>query len=82
MDKMLKGYRPKLISLYPDNRCRPQEIANIYRNGVRKCFKLTFSNGAVVECTSNHKFIIDGEWKTVGYNDSCNNSCYICISLD
>ena len=45
---------------------RPQMAKTIHKNGKKKCWKYTFDDGSEVECTKDHKFIIEGEWRAIG----------------
>lgn len=65
--RMNKGIGPRLISLYPDDRCRPQYACNIIYNGEKEVIAYTFSNGIIIKCTPDHKFIINGIWKPIGF---------------
>ena len=51
---------PKVLSLMPNGRVFPQVVKNIHKNGVKPCYRFTFENGAFVECTMDHQFIING----------------------
>lgn len=64
--RMNKGIGPKLISLYPDGRCRPQYSCDIVYSGRKEVYKYTFSNNSSVKCTVNHKFIINKQWREIG----------------
>ncbi len=63
--RMNKGIGPKLISLHPDERCRPQNAVDIIYVGVKKVFRYTFSDGTEIKCTPDHKFIINDEWAPI-----------------
>jgi hypothetical protein len=54
---------PIVLSLGEDGTAKPTMAIDIHKNGKKKCVKLTLSNGKTIECTSDHKFIIDGSWK-------------------
>lgn len=56
---------PVLLSF--DGECaKPVEAINIHRNGPKPCVLLEFDNGQSIECTRDHKFIINGEWSVCG----------------
>jgi len=56
---------PVLLSF--DGECaKPVEAINIHRNGPKPCVLLEFDNGQSIECTRDHKFIINGEWSACG----------------
>ena len=61
-----KTRMPVLQSLYPDGRVRPQKVKRIFKNGKKDCYKFTFADGSFVECTKDHKFIINGKWIAIG----------------
>jgi predicted phage terminase large subunit-like protein len=45
-------------------RAEPKRIAGWHRNPGSKILRLTFSNGLVVRCTPDHRFLVlGGEWK-------------------
>lgn len=54
---------PRLLSLFPDGRGRPQRAKMIHYNGIKKCVTLSFDDGTNVTCSIDHKFIIDGIWQ-------------------
>ncbi len=57
---------PRLLSLFPDGRGRPQRAKMIHFNGVKSCVELSFDDGTTIRCTRDHKFIIDSEWRECG----------------
>jgi DNA polymerase III alpha subunit len=64
-----KPRMPVLVSMEDDQRCRPQKALNIWPSGKKRCIKMTFSDGSEVECSRDHKFLIDGAWKPCGDAD-------------
>lgn len=57
---------PKLVSLFPDGRGRPQKSVTIHKNGRKHCFTYKFLDGSEVTCTKDHRFLINGEWQQAG----------------
>lgn len=57
---------PRLLSLFPDGRGRPQVAKAIYKNGKKPCVRLVFDDGTSTRCTADHKFIVNGEWLPCG----------------
>jgi len=55
---------PWLVS-FDGSSGKPQMAKTIHRNGIKSCWKYTFDDGSEVECTREHKFIIEGEWKAI-----------------
>lgn len=41
---------------------RPAKARAITFNGLKPCIRLSLSDGRVIECTREHKFIINGKW--------------------
>jgi DNA polymerase III alpha subunit len=66
-DVVRRKSKPLLVSMEPDERCRPQKAAKIWFAGYKSCVRLVFSNGTHVDCTGNHKFFINGAWKRCRY---------------
>lgn len=56
--------KPTLLS-YDGKRGIPQKSVKIMKSGIKKCFRFTFDDGSIVECTKEHKFLIDGKWKAI-----------------
>ena len=57
---------PKLLAVGEDGIARPTQAVDIIKTGEKPCVRLTFEDGRVVECTKEHKFIINGEWQACG----------------
>ena len=58
-----KGKMPVLWSMNDEGKMVKQMAKNIVKNGAKEIWKYTFDDGSFVECTKNHKFIINGNWK-------------------
>lgn len=54
---------PVLLCVGPDGVARPRMAQDIHKNGPKTCVRLEFDDGSFVECTEDHRFIIDGAWK-------------------
>ncbi len=67
--KMADGSIQSIENLQPGDLVKtlfgPKEVIKNHSYKNREVFKLTFENGSTVECTGEHKFMIDGEWKSV-----------------
>jgi len=61
-----KPRMPVLVSMEGDERLRPQKAIDIWPSGEKQCIRLTFADGSEVECTREHKFLINGRWKPCG----------------
>jgi hypothetical protein len=61
-----KKRKPILWSLDESGNAVKQMCKRIICNGERDIYKYTFADGSFVECTKEHKFIIDGEWGSIG----------------
>ncbi len=70
---------PLLLSMNGD-RAWPTEAVDIFKTGLKKCSRLTFSDGKVVECTLEHKFIINGNWKPCG--EAAIGDCFTSMTRD
>lgn len=57
-----RGAMPVLLCLGDDGIARPVQALDIVCNSHKSISRYTFSNGASVECTEDHKFIIEGGW--------------------
>jgi DNA polymerase III alpha subunit len=57
--------KPWLVSLFPDDRGRPQKAVRIIKSGKKLCKRYTFDDGSQVVCTPEHRFLISGEWKPI-----------------
>lgn len=57
--------KPHLVSLFPDGRGFPQMATRIIKSGLQDCYRYYFSDGSTVECTKDHKFIINGKWSAI-----------------
>lgn len=57
---------PVLLCVGGDGVARPQMAVDIHKTGVKPCFRYGLSDGRDVECTPDHKFIVNGEWKRIG----------------
>ena len=57
---------PVLLCVGDDGTARPTMAVDIHSNGKKHCVRLTFASGEVVECTEDHKFIINGKWQPCG----------------
>jgi DNA polymerase III alpha subunit len=61
-----KKRKPILWSLDESGNAVKQMCKRIICNGERDIYKYTFTDGSFVECTKDHRFIIDGEWGSIG----------------
>ena len=61
-----RNVMPKLLSVGADGVARPTMAVDIHETGTKQCVKLTFNDGREVECTEDHKFVINGEWRRCG----------------
>lgn len=57
---------PVLMAMGEDGVAVPRKAKDIIKTGVKPCVRLTFADGRVVECTADHKFIINGRWMRCG----------------
>ena len=44
------------LSMYDDNKLRPNDIVDIYPAGIRQTYKVETESGCFIICTANHKF--------------------------
>lgn len=42
---------------------KPQVAKAIHKSGRKECWRYSFDDGSEVECTKDHKFIIEGSWR-------------------
>jgi hypothetical protein len=56
---------PILLS-FDGESAKPAAAVKIYKNGIKPCLRLEFSDGVSVECTADHRFVINGEWMRCG----------------
>lgn len=61
-----RNVMPKLLSVGADGVARPTMAVDIHETGTKQCVKLTFDDDREVECTEDHKFVINGEWRRCG----------------
>jgi hypothetical protein len=78
----IKQYKsmPRLMSLFPDGRGKAQRAKNIFKNGEKPCIKLIFDNNTSTECTKEHKFLINDEWKACGFAEI--GDSFTCLERD
>ncbi len=57
---------PVLLSVGADGVAKPTMAVTIHKTGAKACWRYEFTDGKVVECTPDHKFIINGEWQRIG----------------
>ena len=57
---------PVLLSVGEDGVARPVKALDIVCNGPMPVTRYTFSNGAEVTCTPDHKFLVNGTWRRIG----------------
>lgn len=66
----LKDVQPGMLVQTIDEetfKFRPQKILRKFVKGLQPCFRLTFSDGSSLECTSKHKLLKDnGTWPEAG----------------
>jgi DNA polymerase III alpha subunit len=65
-DDKRKGFKPSMVSLFPDGRGRLQKSLKIIKSGMKVCWRYTFEDGSHVVCTPDHEFIVNGGWKNIG----------------
>lgn len=53
---------PWLVSIDENGEGWPQMATTIHKNGKKDCNRYTFDDGSFVECTEDHKFVINGFW--------------------
>lgn len=54
---------PMLVSLDEQKgRCFPQRVDSIIKTGKKQCNRYLFDDDTYVDCTHDHRFIIDGKW--------------------
>lgn len=58
--------KPWLVSLFPDDKGKPQKALHIIKSGKKLCWQYKFDDGSQVTCTPEHKFLIDGNWQPIG----------------
>lgn len=58
--------KPWLVSLNENGIGMPQELLNIHKNGKKPCWRYEFNDGSFVECTEDHKFLVNDVWKAIG----------------
>lgn len=58
--------KPRLLSLFADGKGRPSYAKNIFKNGLKPCVTLVFEDGSSIDCTKEHKFLVNGEWLPCG----------------
>ena len=57
---------PVLLCVGDDGIARPTMAKDIIKSGKKECVKLTFNDGREIECTADHRFIINGRWQRCG----------------
>jgi hypothetical protein len=57
---------PVLLAVGNDGVARPAMAVDIYKTGPKICWRYEFSDGKFVECTPDHKFVVNGEWRRIG----------------
>lgn len=60
--RMNKGFGPQLLA-FDGEAAKRAYAKNIFKTGKKPCVKVTMSDGSEVECTLDHKFIINGKWQ-------------------
>jgi len=56
-----KGFCAPLIT-FDGERGVPMSCVTIHRNGIKKVNRYLFDDGTFVDCTKDHKFLINGQW--------------------
>lgn len=57
---------PVLLAVQDDGVARPTMAVNIIKTGAKECWRYEFTNGRVVECTPDHKFVVNNKWARIG----------------
>lgn len=60
-----KKSMPIVWSMDGDGRIVKQRVKDIVKNGKKQVNRYTFCDGSSVECTEDHKFLINGKWQPV-----------------
>lgn len=71
---------PRLLSLFPDGKGKPQRALTIHKNGVKRCIELVFDDGSKTRCTPDHKFIVNGVWAPCG--DASIGDEFLCLKRE
>ena len=71
---------PRLLSLFPDGKGKPQIAFNIHKNGEKECVELVFDDGSKTRCTPDHKFLINGDWRPCG--DASIGDEFLCLKRE
>ena len=56
---------PKLLCVQEDGIARPVSAVDLIKNGPKRVHRHNFSNGAHVDCTEDHRFLINGAWRPI-----------------
>lgn len=57
---------PVLLCVGADGVAKPTKAVDIVYTGAKSCWRYTFDDGRNVECTPDHKFIVNGRWLPIG----------------
>jgi DNA polymerase III alpha subunit len=60
-----KGKILRLLSIDKEGNLVTQVPIAIYRSGKKNCWRYHFTDDRHVDCTPDHKFIIDGKWRAI-----------------
>lgn len=58
---------PWLVSLNDKGEGWPQMAKTIHKNGEKLCYRYYFEDKSYVDCTKDHKFLINGKWREVSF---------------
>jgi hypothetical protein len=56
---------PSVWALQKDGRARWAKPVALHHNGKRQCFRYEFDDGSRVDCTPDHKFLINEKWRPI-----------------
>lgn len=55
-----------VVLAFDGETAKPVMAVDIHKNGKKPCIRMEFDDGRVIECTADHKFIINGVWSPCG----------------
>jgi hypothetical protein len=64
-DRAKKGKIAQIWSLDGD-KFKIHNVKSVHKNGTKSCNRYLFDDGSFVDCTADHKFIINGKWQRAG----------------
>lgn len=57
---------PVLMAMDSEGVGKPVAALDIVKQGIKHCIRLVFRDGRKIECTADHKFLINGRWRRCG----------------